>query len=53
MEKGLLKLLDDFNSGRLRAFGEGKIIFFVTFCQLSLIAFLFFQVRAAAWSRWR
>jgi len=22
MEKGLLKLLDDFNSGRLRAFGE-------------------------------
>jgi len=23
MEKGLLKLLDDFNSGRLRAFGQG------------------------------
>ena len=23
MEKGLLKLLDDFNSGKLRAFGQG------------------------------
>ena len=32
MEKGLLKLLDDFNSGRLRAFGEGMRLFFRNSC---------------------